>query len=95
MDQELTVRGKRISQDEHGFLCLTDMWKAGSNVKTKAPRFWRVLPTTHELLAAVNVDARFSCVIEKTPEKSGIYTRRGRNALVRRFFVGGHPWIRN
>lgn len=76
----MEVRGTTITQDAYSFFSLTDMWRLAGEAKTKAPRFWRVLPTTRELLAAVHVDARFSCVIGKSPEKSAIYTRKGRNA---------------
>lgn len=75
---EFVIRGKRIAQDEYGFLSLTDMWQvAGENI-SKKPASWTRLPTTRVLLESVEV--RFSHLIEKTHSKSAIYTKRGRGA---------------
>lgn len=76
----MDIRGKRITEDADGFLSLTDLWKLGGSPASKLPTFWRRLPTTKELLAALNVDLRFSQVIENTPYKSAVYIRKGRNS---------------
>lgn len=77
---DLVIWGARINQDPDGFLSLTDMWKLSGQVEWKAPRHWRRLPTTGELVQALCVEVGFSHFIEKTPEESVIYTRKGRNA---------------
>jgi len=72
----LTIRGKCISQDGHGFLSITDMWKLSGRSASKTPRYWVRLPTTKELVQALTVDVRFSHVIEHATEKSAIYSRK-------------------
>jgi len=77
---EITVRGKVISQDEHGYLCLTDMWQLSGEPVWKSPPKWREIYTTKELLAALVVDIRYKDDIKKIRSKSAIYTRLGRSA---------------
>jgi len=77
MAEDVTLRGKIISQDEYGFLSLTDMWRLSQESESKSPPFWRRLPTTKELNQALFSNLRFSQVLDKTPEKSTMYTRRG------------------
>jgi len=37
----LTVRGKAISEDEHGRLCLDDLWELAGGRATQAPKHWK------------------------------------------------------
>lgn len=73
----MEIRGTKISEDEHGFLCLNDMWKLSGEEEWKSPRKWRAFLITKELLSALNSNVLYKDVWAKTPAKSAIYSRRG------------------
>jgi len=56
------------------------MWKLSGENENKSPYYWRRLPTTRELIEAMSHDPRFYPAIAKTPEKSAVYTKRGKGA---------------
>jgi len=77
MSTEIALRGKVISQDEHGFLCLNDMWQISGENGSKSPSYWRKLPTVKELTQVLHLNRRFSPIGEKIPAKSPSYAKRG------------------
>ncbi len=74
----LEIRGQRIGEDEDGYLCLNDIWRASGEGETKSPRRWTQLPTTSELISALEHNDRFSVVIEKTRTGSASYSKSGK-----------------
>jgi len=78
MTHETTVRGARISQDQDGYLSLTDLWRIAGKDDGKRPARWRELPTTKELVAALTQNIGFSDVIANSQTKSAIYAKQGK-----------------
>lgn len=39
---QLVVRGRVLSEDEHGRICLDDLWALAQAKDTKKPKFWRL-----------------------------------------------------
>lgn len=39
---QLVVRGRVLSEDEHGRICLDDLWALAEAKDTKKPKFWRI-----------------------------------------------------
>jgi hypothetical protein len=79
---ELIIRGARIGQDGDGYLSLNDMWRASGEGDSKAPRFWRRLPTTLQLIEALGQSVRYSHSIVETASKSAIYAKMGKHGGV-------------
>lgn len=77
---DLTIRGRRVSQDADGNVCLTDMWKIAGEDDNRSAFRWRNLPTTAALVKALSQDSRFSTFIRNTSTKTAIYSRRGKGA---------------
>lgn len=74
----MEIRNVKISQDEHGFLCLNDMWRLSGEKHTKSPGQWRKLITTSELIAALEQTSGFSTSMAKNEVKSAIYAKQGK-----------------
>jgi len=75
---ELIVRGARISQDQDGYLSLTDLWRVAGRDDVKRPGQWQRLPTTKALVAALSQNVGFSHIIAETRTKSAIYSTKGK-----------------
>lgn len=56
----IMLRDKAISQDERGFLCITDLWNLAGAPDSKQPKYWRRLPTVRELISALLSNVRYS-----------------------------------
>jgi len=66
---DIMLRGVTIAKDENGYVNLNDLWKLSGEPHTKAPRFWRQLPTTKELVQAF--------IVRKSYNSDVIYAKRG------------------
>jgi hypothetical protein len=50
---QLLLRGKRVTTDEHGNVCLNDLWKLAGEPDNKRARDWRRYAGTKGLMAAL------------------------------------------
>jgi hypothetical protein len=75
----LELRGARIKEDVHGYLCLNDLHDLSAANASKAPSKWRLLPTTKELEKALLANGRFSSIIKKTSSGTAAYSKKGKN----------------
>ena len=74
----LVLRGKLIHEDAAGYICLNDLHTLSGVSASKSPSKWHALPTTNELIDALEANSRFSAIIANTPSKTAIYSKRGR-----------------
>jgi hypothetical protein len=51
--KQLVIRGALITEDEHGRVCLDDLWKAAGASTGKKPRFWRITEAGKALVRAL------------------------------------------
>jgi hypothetical protein len=77
-ENPLELRGVRIKEDRHAYLCLNDLHVLSKASDTKAPSKWRALPTTKELERALEDNSRFSAIIKNSSSKSAAYSKRGK-----------------
>lgn len=49
----LTIRGRPINEDEHGRICLDDLWLAASAKPSKKPSYWRIGQAARSLMGAL------------------------------------------
>lgn len=46
----ITYNGVDVRKDEHGYVCLNDLWYASGKQGGKTPRFWRTLVHAKEII---------------------------------------------
>ena len=85
----LEVKGRRIAEDEHGYVCLNDLWAMAGSPETQRPHDWRATRDSKELIAAVarRVVAGISGNKPETPMESMCFVV-GRGRTKRTF---AHP----
>lgn len=71
----ITIRGRTISEDVNGNLCLDDLWSAAGQVKSK-PKLWRFTQGAKSLLSALAKKVG----ITNQSHDDLIYARRGRGS---------------
>lgn len=69
----LTIRGRPITEDAEGNLCLDDLWSAAGEVKSR-PKLWRITEGAKALLGALAKKVGIS----NLSSEGLIYARRGR-----------------
>lgn len=75
---KLTVRGRTISEDEHGHLCLEDIWEASGEKETRSPQKWRTTDGAKRLLNALLKRVTESSLKTKEYVPSVLYENRER-----------------
>ena len=76
--QSLVLRGRKISEDEFGNLCLDDLWQLARGRPSKAPKYWRRSPVVIGLIQELAKKVRISDLKENKLETPIIYSKRGR-----------------
>lgn len=51
--QALMIKGRTINEDEHGYVCLDDIWELAKAPGKKSPKRWRQTPPAKRLMAAL------------------------------------------
>lgn len=77
-ENQIILRGKAIREDVDGLLCLDDIWELARAKTTRAPKIWRVKPSTKRLEEELLKKVTKSALIEKKSIKTVIYAKRGR-----------------
>jgi KilA-N domain len=72
---QLVVRGRVLSEDEHGRICLDDLWALAEAKDTKKPKFWRLGAAAKSLKNALLNKVRNSNL--KANEADVIHAPRG------------------
>lgn len=71
------IRGRTISIDDQGFVCLNDIWRAAGFSKNQSPSHWTQLAITERLIVALlDRNAKQNGISNYNP-KSVIYAKRG------------------
>jgi hypothetical protein len=78
--RQLVLRGKAISEDESGLICLDDIWELSQTRETKAPKHWRTTRAARELIAAVQQKVTAGYLKNGLANRPVIYANRGRGA---------------
>jgi hypothetical protein len=52
---QLTIRGRPITEDEHGRICLDDLWELSGEKDTRAPKQWRRTGPASKLINALQL----------------------------------------
>lgn len=74
------IRGRTITMDDNGFICLNDIWKAAGFRTNQKPTDWKELPSVGALMIAV---------MESNSEKSGVKNYNGKSVLYSKAGKGG------
>tara|TARA_R110000824_G_scaffold540_14_gene3450 strand:- start:1266 stop:2036 length:771 start_codon:yes stop_codon:yes gene_type:complete len=74
--KQLTVRGRVLSEDEHGRIRLDDLWSLAEAKDSKKPKFWQLGTAAKSLKTALLKKVRISNL--KIPDNEVIYAKRGR-----------------
>lgn len=72
--RQLILRGKRISEDALGLICLDDLWELSGEPTTRRPVPWKNTPNARALVQALQNKIIKSDIIAGPV----IYSRRGR-----------------
>ncbi len=75
---DLIIGGRRIDEDDRGFINLTDLWKLASSPSMKKPTNWRQLPTTEAYIVAVANKLGLSYEKGRYNPKSVLYVKTGK-----------------
>ena len=75
---DIVVRNKRISEDRHGFVSLTDMWDAAGRQPSKTPARWQQNPGAKALIAAFEKKVGKSYLKDNSFKGSSLYAKGGR-----------------
>lgn len=78
--KSLTIRGKLISEDNLGYVCLDDIWEAAKGRASQAPKHWRGTRSATALIEALQKKVTAAYLKEKKPNHPVIYANRGRGA---------------
>lgn len=65
---QLVVRGRVLSEDEHGRICLDDLWALADAKDTKKPSSWRIGAAARSLMTALTQKIRNSNVFVEGSE---------------------------
>ena len=76
--QSLVLRGKRISEDANGHICLDDIWALSGQKATKQPTRWRATALAKSLIIALEQKIAISSIKENKPRVPTVYAKRGR-----------------
>ena len=79
--KDITIRGRKISRDINGLLCLNDIHSAAGFSKNQTPSDWMRLTTTHKRIEHVlKLNTGKSRNWAKSDFKTAYYTKRGAGA---------------
>src|SRR5690349_2033929 len=76
----LTIRGKRIGEDENGWVCLDDIWSAARGTGMQAPKYWRRQKATERLIETLQKKVTADHLNAKKLVIPVVYAGRGRGA---------------
>ncbi len=75
---QLTIRGRSITEDERGWICLDDLWSAAEGDTSKKPAHWRIGKAAQRLVSALAEKIRISDNMSNDDEAAVIYAKPGR-----------------
>jgi hypothetical protein len=76
--QSLVLRGKKITEDAFGNLCLDDIWALSNTRPTKQPKHWRVTNLAANLIAELRKKVTLADLNENKLKTPIIYAKQGR-----------------
>jgi hypothetical protein len=74
----MIIRGKKIREDSNGMICLDDIWTVAQAKPGRAPKKWRLLPSTKRLEAELKKKVSKSALMSDKAVIPVIYARLGR-----------------
>jgi hypothetical protein len=74
--RQMVLRGRAISEDESGLICLDDLWTVAGGRTGKAPRFWRITQGAKALIGAL----KRKVGIPNNSDSTLIHAGRGRGS---------------
>ena len=74
----LQLKGQSVTEDQHGFVNLTDLWALAGKPESKTPARWQQNPSAKALIAAFEEKVGYPYLNANSATGSAIYAVKGR-----------------
>jgi len=75
---QLTIRGRSITEDDRGWICLDDLWTAAEGDASQKPAHWKIGKAAQRLVSALAEKIRISDNKPEGDDDAVIYAKPGR-----------------